>query len=200
MSSLNGPSTFADDGRSTIERTVEATAVKIDDIDNFYEIERTYQRILDGGYSRIALQFPDELLADSATVASKLRDRTGQSIFILADTSYGSCCVDEVAAEHVNADFIVHYGRSCLSPYDISLFIFTCYITPHTDFLMLGLLVCLFCMCLGGNRLMWRDVSANLREWLKTRKLRSLSCTMWFSRMQQVILEKIVISNIFYSC
>lgn len=27
-----------------------------------------------------------------------------------------SCCVDEVAAEHVGADCIVHYGTSCLSP------------------------------------------------------------------------------------
>ena len=35
---------------------------------------------------------------------------------ILADTSYGSCCVDEIAAEHVDADAIVHYGRACLSP------------------------------------------------------------------------------------
>lgn len=28
-----------------------------------------------------------------------------------------SCCVDEVAAEHINADVVVHYGRACLSPY-----------------------------------------------------------------------------------
>lgn len=28
----------------------------------------------------------------------------------------GSCCVDEVAAEHVGADCIVHYGGACLSP------------------------------------------------------------------------------------
>ncbi|KAH8554044.1 diphthamide biosynthesis protein 2 [Umbelopsis sp. PMI_123] len=116
MSSLNGPAAFADDGRTTIERTMEVNVVKIEDIDGYYEIERTCQRILEGGYSRIALQFPDELLADSAAVASKLRERTEKSVFILADTSYGSCCVDEVAAEHVNADFIVHYGRSCLSP------------------------------------------------------------------------------------
>lgn len=27
-----------------------------------------------------------------------------------------SCCVDEVAAEHVGAHCIVHYGSSCLSP------------------------------------------------------------------------------------
>ncbi|KAL4784590.1 hypothetical protein BJX76DRAFT_347715 [Aspergillus varians] len=37
-------------------------------------------------------------------------------LYILADTSYGTCCVDEVAAEHVDADVVVHYGRSCLSP------------------------------------------------------------------------------------
>lgn len=37
-------------------------------------------------------------------------------LYILADTSYGTCCVDAVAAEHVDADVVVHYGRSCLSP------------------------------------------------------------------------------------
>ena len=36
--------------------------------------------------------------------------------YILGDTSYGACCVDEIAAEHVNADAVVHYGRACLSP------------------------------------------------------------------------------------
>ena len=37
-------------------------------------------------------------------------------LYILADTSYGACCVDEIAAEHINADAVVHYGRACLSP------------------------------------------------------------------------------------
>jgi len=32
-------------------------------------------------------------------------------------TSFRSCCVDEVAAQHVDADLIVHYGHTCLSPY-----------------------------------------------------------------------------------
>ncbi|KAK7961834.1 diphthamide biosynthesis protein [Apiospora aurea] len=35
---------------------------------------------------------------------------------ILADTSYSACCVDEIAAEHADAEGVVHYGRSCLSP------------------------------------------------------------------------------------
>ncbi|EFR00003.1 diphthamide biosynthesis protein 2 [Nannizzia gypsea CBS 118893] len=49
-------------------------------------------------------------------------------LYILADTSYGTCCVDEVAAEHVEADVVVHYGRSCLSPTARLpvIYIFTC--------------------------------------------------------------------------
>lgn len=29
-----------------------------------------------------------------------------------------SCCVDEVAAQHVNADGIIHFGHACLTPTD----------------------------------------------------------------------------------
>ncbi|KAH7083339.1 putative diphthamide synthesis protein-domain-containing protein [Paraphoma chrysanthemicola] len=49
------------------------------------------------------------------TTISDERDAE-EKLFILGDTSYGACCVDEVAAEHVDADVVVHYGRSCLSP------------------------------------------------------------------------------------
>ena len=35
----------------------------------------------------------------------------------LSDTgSSHSCCVDEVAAEHVGAEAVLHYGSACLSP------------------------------------------------------------------------------------
>ena len=37
-------------------------------------------------------------------------------VFVLADTTFGSCCVDEVAAAHHDADCIVHFGRACMSP------------------------------------------------------------------------------------
>ncbi|OWB64947.1 hypothetical protein B5S33_g1717 [[Candida] boidinii] len=39
-----------------------------------------------------------------------------QNVWILADTSYSPCCVDEVAAGHVGADIVIHFGNSCLSP------------------------------------------------------------------------------------
>ena len=37
---------------------------------------------------------------------------------LTADMPYfiNSCCVDEVAAEHVSADCVVHFGHACLSP------------------------------------------------------------------------------------
>lgn len=31
-------------------------------------------------------------------------------------TELYSCCVDEVAAQHVQADSVIHYGHACLSP------------------------------------------------------------------------------------
>lgn len=52
----------------------------------------------------------------SAGATSEGKGDQQERIYILADTSYSSCCVDEIAAEHVAADVVVHYGRSCLSP------------------------------------------------------------------------------------
>ena len=111
---------------------------------DIYEIERTAAAIVRGQWQRVALQFPDDLLADAARVSrlldaflhgkhspeiinrSNAKDSIDTSpgtpsqvvekIFILADTSYGACCVDEIAAEHADADVVIHYGRTCLSP------------------------------------------------------------------------------------
>ncbi|KAL6707763.1 Diphthamide biosynthesis protein 2 [Coniothyrium glycines] len=51
-----------------------------------------------------------------ARAAADKSEAEEEKIFILGDTSYGACCVDEVAAEHIDADVVVHYGRACLSP------------------------------------------------------------------------------------
>ena len=119
-----------------------------------YEVQRTIDEIKKQKWRRIALQFPDEMLQDSARVfqmlarglksAASRKSAPAQGsqptekaetelseglkdlalselvvpvkLTILADTSYGSCCIDEIAAEHVDADAVVHYGRACLSP------------------------------------------------------------------------------------
>eukprot|EP00250_Pteridium_aquilinum_P003208 c13526_g1_i1 orf=545-2107(-) len=88
-----------------------------------YDIEDTASYILRRGYTRVALQFPDELLKVSVVVSLALRNelrKQSQSgnivrLYVLADTTYGSCCADEIAAAHVNAECIVHYGHTCLS-------------------------------------------------------------------------------------
>jgi diphthamide biosynthesis protein 2 len=94
-------------------------------ISDLYDVPFTIQRILQGGFKRVALQFSDEGLGDSIPIYWELKNgleaatsqgQTPADLFLLADTSYGNCCVDEVAAAHVEADVVVHYGHACLSP------------------------------------------------------------------------------------
>ncbi|CAB1109292.1 unnamed protein product [Ectocarpus sp. CCAP 1310/34] len=53
--------------------------------------------------------------------SSKVATTAPPLIFVTGDTSYGSCCVDEVSAQHLKADAIIHYGRACLSPTNSSV-------------------------------------------------------------------------------
>lgn len=100
-----------------------------DELRAVYEVARTAREIRAGNRKCVGLQFPDAMLGDSPRVVKLLREElaatpaegtTGtaaeEKVYILADTSYSACCVDEVAAEHADADVVVHYGRSCLSP------------------------------------------------------------------------------------
>ena len=94
---------------------------KIKKIQNFnetFEIEKTSKIIKENSFKIIALQFPDNFLEFSNEIVQKLKENCSEeddiNFYVLGDTSYGSCCVDEVAAQHINADFILHYGKACL--------------------------------------------------------------------------------------
>ncbi|KAK1860327.1 hypothetical protein I4F81_002916 [Pyropia yezoensis] len=84
----------------------------------------------------VALQFPDAFLADAPAVAAALSAAAAAEaaaattaaapavegapaaaplFYILGDSSHSPCCVDGIAAAHVNADLLVHYGEACLS-------------------------------------------------------------------------------------
>ncbi|KDQ53934.1 hypothetical protein JAAARDRAFT_418001 [Jaapia argillacea MUCL 33604] len=111
--------------RTPLTRTtlpLNATLSKAE-LSDYYEVQRTVDEIVQGGFKRVALQFPDELLPDSVPIYRLLKSgidqrKPGVELYVLADTSYGSCCADEVAAQHVDSDVIVHYGHACLSrPY-----------------------------------------------------------------------------------
>ena len=119
---------------------------------NRYEIQSTVLEIQRHKWRRVALQFPDEMLPDSARVfqllARGLRPtkvdtpppRLSSSshgieiaegfnrlniddlkqpvkLTILADTSYGACCIDEIAAEHVDADAVIPLWQNLLIAY-----------------------------------------------------------------------------------
>ncbi|CAH1773767.1 unnamed protein product, partial [Owenia fusiformis] len=114
----NMSTAFSSDGSSLMEPTISegATEHKPEiNIERDFDVKRTIEWICINKYERVALQFPDELLCYSASIVGALRQATSALLFILGDTSYGSCCVDEVAGEHHKADALVHYGHSCLS-------------------------------------------------------------------------------------
>jgi diphthamide biosynthesis protein 2 len=64
------------------------------------------------------------MLKDAAAVARALRRELASGgagggvvrVFVMADTAYNSCCVDEVGASHIDAQCVVHYGHACMSP------------------------------------------------------------------------------------
>ncbi|OMJ26764.1 Diphthamide biosynthesis protein 2 [Smittium culicis] len=113
------PVNIDNDGSSVIQKTLlyskDEKTTDLSSLNQKYELDQTCDLIISRNYSNIALQFPDNLLLDSAAVFSEIRNRTAKNVYILGDTTFGSCCVDEVAASHVNADLIVHYGNTCLS-------------------------------------------------------------------------------------
>ena len=77
------------------------------------------QWIVRHSFTRVALQFPPELLAlapaELQSLGAALRP-TPVRLFLVGDTSFSPCCVDEVAAAHYSAEAIVHYGHTCLTP------------------------------------------------------------------------------------
>lgn len=110
---------FSSSSETAIQRVVDVavrTNTPLEKLEELYQIQNTCDFISEHHFKKVALQFPDELLVDSVAVAAEIERNCNAKPFILGDTSYGSCCVDEVAAEHVGADCIVHYGSACLSP------------------------------------------------------------------------------------
>jgi len=83
-----------------------------------FEIEKTIQRIQNLNAKHVALQMPEGLLL-YATVLSDVLQRlapTLEQVSILGDVTYGACCVDDLGAQALGADLLVHYGHSCLVP------------------------------------------------------------------------------------
>eukprot|EP00871_Galdieria_phlegrea_P003231 jgi/Galph1/3909/GphlegSOOS_G2555.1 len=81
-----------------------------------YEILENARFIENNQFRTVCLQFPDHLLKDSPYVLEMLQKHTDAQLYILGDTAYAPCCVDVVAAAHVAADAVIHFGHACMSP------------------------------------------------------------------------------------
>lgn len=61
---------------------------------------------------------PEGLLRYALNIADILEEFCQAEAVILADVTYGACCVDDHTAKALGADFLIHYGHSCLIPVD----------------------------------------------------------------------------------
>ena len=91
-------------------RVVELLQAGLKDSSAEESRELSHSQRVDNDSSDVQAQIGLEKLSVSDPEHSRKR------LYILGDTSYGACCVDEIAAEHVDAAVVVHYGRACLSP------------------------------------------------------------------------------------
>eukprot|EP01113_Clastostelium_recurvatum_P006807 TRINITY_DN13118_c0_g1_i1.p1 TRINITY_DN13118_c0_g1~~TRINITY_DN13118_c0_g1_i1.p1 ORF type:complete len:153 (+),score=39.93 TRINITY_DN13118_c0_g1_i1:235-693(+) len=54
----------------------------------------------------------------SCIISDILAQFAGVETIVMGDVTYGACCVDDYTARALGADFMVHYGHSCLVPID----------------------------------------------------------------------------------
>lgn len=83
-----------------------------------FEIHKSVWRVKKAQAKQVALQFPEGLLMFATTIADIIEEHTGADTIIMGDVTYGACCVDDFTARALGADFMIHYGHSCLVPID----------------------------------------------------------------------------------
>ena len=120
---------LTDDGSAVMQRSVEDGLVQIhgrrsqrkaeltaEAAEGLYDVAATVAAVKQHGATRVALQLPDWLLRDATMIHTLLRDRCeGVLFFVMADTLFAPCCVDEITAQHCNSDMVVKYGHSCMT-------------------------------------------------------------------------------------
>ncbi|KAL8271578.1 hypothetical protein Esti_004484 [Eimeria stiedai] len=83
-----------------------------------FEVLKAARRLAAESVKRAALQLPEGLLAWGYQISAILLRTVSclQEVFLLGDVSYGACCVDDLKAEALGAELLLHYGHSCLVP------------------------------------------------------------------------------------
>ena len=56
------------------------------------------------------LQLPQGLQMFACILSDIFEQFTSSEVYIIADENYGACCIEDVGASNLGADFIIHYG------------------------------------------------------------------------------------------
>ncbi|CAL8353363.1 unnamed protein product [Lota lota] len=83
-----------------------------------FEIHKTVWRVRQANSKRVALQLPEGLQMFACVIADIIERFTDADTIVMGDVTYGACCLDDFTARALGADFMVHYGHSCLIPID----------------------------------------------------------------------------------
>jgi 2-(3-amino-3-carboxypropyl)histidine synthase len=107
--------------KNTIPDSIALNAALLEAIKNLpenynFEILKTVWRIKTEGAKLVALQFPEGLLMYALIISDIIEAFCESKVMILSDVTYGACCIDDLTAHKLGADFLVHYGHSCLVP------------------------------------------------------------------------------------
>ncbi|CAL7935796.1 unnamed protein product [Xylocopa violacea] len=108
-----------------------------------FEIPKSIWRIRETKAKRVALQMPEGLLMYATTIADIIEDFTEAETVIMGDVTYGACCIDDYTAKALEADFLIHYGHSCLIPIDQTAGIKVLYVFVHIKIDTLHCIECL---------------------------------------------------------
>jgi len=81
-----------------------------------FEIHKTLWRIREVSAKSVGLQLPEGLVLYSPLLVHIIRSFGRVECVLLADVVYGACCVDDLTADALGLDFLVHYAHTCLVP------------------------------------------------------------------------------------
>jgi len=85
-------------------------------LEEFYEVSSNALFVKKHNGKRVALQLPSAFLPDAFSLSKALSGAVDDcEFFVLGDTTHAECCVDEVLAQHMKGDVILHFGSACLS-------------------------------------------------------------------------------------
>ncbi|XP_034179615.1 diphthamide biosynthesis 1 [Osmia lignaria lignaria] len=108
-----------------------------------FEIHKSIWRIKEAKVKRVALQMPEGLLMYATTIADIIEEFTEAETVIMGDVTYGACCIDDYTAKALDADFLIHYGHSCLIPIDQTVGIKVLYVFVNIKIDTLHCIECL---------------------------------------------------------